>query len=940
MAMNMDAILNVKARVDGANKIVELNRGLKTMEGTARGLTGAMRGLTGASAGLSGALGALAPLLSVAGLVGLAKGALDAGDKMNDLSQSTGVSVEALARFKKAAATSGTDIDTVAKGLKKLSINMVAAETGNKKAAAAFAVLGVSTKNANGQFKTADRVMLELANKFKGITDPVKKTALAAEIFGKKFGPDLIPLLNMGGAAIDKLSVKMTTAFAEKADAYNDKLAGLSGKVGALGADLLIALLPALDAVTDAVTAGVGAFNSLPGPIKGLALAGASLAIAWGPISGLISGASALFIAGAAAVGTLRVQIALAAMEGIPALSAAIMAIPGWGWALAGVAAITALTTALYLNNEDFKNWADNVTNIVANDFLGAMADIAKGAQDAFKGAADAGNWFGDRAKEIADSIPKGFADGFGRMVKAAQQKFAQMQAIVMGWWARIPAPVRGLLSKGASALSDALNVVPGVYTARVAIQAMGKGPVAKKSNGNGNDNGNGGGYSPDLSALSGSNGGKSKAASDKTESDRKKLEIDAARIALQAQYVKDERQINDLKRIGNSFQANGNTLKAFEVQKSEAILEAKLAETKLTDETVIKLKESANDKDKANRKQRDTNILGEAAVKMAAEEEKLRSKLLDIDQQLTQERKKQARDQADALRDIGNRNRYKKIGDLKGSEAEQRQREVDGLQQKIDDARAPGGAGEEEAKRLEERLRRLKESFKELDALANNAGYGIAKGIRGYLEGIGSLADSVASVTRNVLQGLEDKLVEFVTTGKLNFREFANDIIKQLIRIAIQQAIIKPLLSGLGFATGGIFGGGGAGIAGGQSIQYAANGMIAANGIKPFAKGDIFDSPTFFKFASGGTLQNGVLGEAGPEAILPLRRGAGGKLGVIAGGSSGTNNITVNVDAKGSSVQGDNSQAKQLAAVVSAAVQAEMIKQQRPGGLLSGARR
>jgi len=934
MAMNMDAILNVRANVDGANKIVELNRGLKTMEGTAKGLTGAMRGLTGASAGLSGALGALAPLLSVAGLVGLAKGALDAGDKMNDLSQKTGVSVEALARFKKAAAVSGTDIDSVAKNLVKLSKGMLEASLGSKQQSAAFKSLGINVKDSSGQLKTADAVTLEIANKFKQMPDGVAKTALALKLFGRS-GADMIPLLNMGGDAIDKLSVKMTTAFAQRADEYSDKLAMLSGKVGALGADLLVALLPALDAVTSAVSAGVGAFNSLPGPIKGLAVGGAMLAIAWGPISGLVAGASAAFLAGATALGTLRVQIALAAMEGIPALSAAIMAIPGWGWALAGVAALTALGTALYLNNQDFKNWADNVVLIVGNDFKGAMDDIAKGSQDAFKKAAEAGDWFGDRAKEIAASVPKGFADGFGRMVQAAQQKFAQMQAIVLGWWARIPAPVRGLLSKGASALGDALNVVPGVYAAKVAIQAMGKGPVKKKEeNASGNGNGNGGGYSPDLSALSGSNGGKSKAASDKTESDRKKLEVDAARIALQAQYVKDERQINDLKRIGNSFQANGNTLKAFEVQKSEAILEAKLAEKKLTDETLIKLKESGNDKDKANRKQRDTNILGEAAVKMAAEEEKLRSKLLDIDQQITEERKKQARDQQKTLGDIRNRTKYAIIGATQGGEAESRAREIDDYKRRIADAKGRGDT--DEARRLQEQLDALIAQFKEMDALANNAAFGFSKGIRGYLEGIGSLADSIAGVTKNVFQGLEDKLVEFVTTGKISFRDFANDIIKQLIRIAIQQAILKPLLQGIGGLFGGFAGGGVAGIAGGQSIFAAANGMVAANGIRAFSMGGVVTSPTLFKFANGGSLQNGLMGEAGPEGILPLRRGADGKLGVIASGGGGSTTINVSVDAKGSSVQGDSGKGNQLARVIAAAVQEEMVKQKRPGGLLA----
>ena len=115
-----------------------------------------------------------------------------------------------------------------------------------------------------------------------------------------------------------------------------------------------------------------------------------------------------------------------------------------------------------------------------------------------------------------------------------------------------------------------------------------------------------------------------------------------------------------------------------------------------------------------------------------------------------------------------------------------------------------------------------------------------------------------------------------------------------------------------------------------------AVGNVYAQNGIQKFAMGGVVNKPTIFPFANG----TGLMGEAGPEAIMPLQRAANGKLGVIASGG-GSTNVTVNVDAGGNaSVQGDQAQAKQLGVAVSAAVQAELVKQQRPGGLLSGTRR
>jgi hypothetical protein len=189
---------------------------------------------------------------------------------------------------------------------------------------------------------------------------------------------------------------------------------------------------------------------------------------------------------------------------------------------------------------------------------------------------------------------------------------------------------------------------------------------------------------------------------------------------------------------------------------------------------------------------------------------------------------------------------------------------------------------------------------------------------LKQYYDQLTNFGEQAAAAVKGAFKGLEDQLVNFVTTGKLNFADLANSIIQDIARIAIQQAIIAPLVGGVGklfklkgFANGGVF---------------------AQNGIQKFARGGIVDRPTMFPFANG----TGLMGEAGPEAIMPLRRGRDGRLGVAAGGGGGGINVNVSVDAKGTSVSGDGGNSAALGKAIAASVQAELVKQKRPGGLLA----
>lgn len=216
-------------------------------------------------------------------------------------------------------------------------------------------------------------------------------------------------------------------------------------------------------------------------------------------------------------------------------------------------------------------------------------------------------------------------------------------------------------------------------------------------------------------------------------------------------------------------------------------------------------------------------------------------------------------------------------------------------------------------------------------------------KGLKEIFEEAINVKDALAVRGVQAVQEFGDAFADFVATGKASFKELTASILQDLARIFARAALFQTLKlipgvgSFLGFKDGGVVKGMTAPTTMPDSVSLtAANGMaFAKNKIVPYAKGGIVNKPTLFQYASGGTGRFGLMGEAGAEAIMPLRRGRDGRLGVEAA-SGTTSNIVVNVDASGTQVQGDDNRGKQLGGAISAAVQAELIKQRRPGGLLA----
>jgi phage-related minor tail protein len=143
----------------------------------------------------------------------------------------------------------------------------------------------------------------------------------------------------------------------------------------------------------------------------------------------------------------------------------------------------------------------------------------------------------------------------------------------------------------------------------------------------------------------------------------------------------------------------------------------------------------------------------------------------------------------------------------------------------------------------------------------------------------------------------------------------------------------IGSFFSGIGslFATGAL-------IDRGQRYPFATGGVFGAGPRWGFASGDVFTDPT--------TMPMATIGEAGPEAVMPLRRGADGRLGIAtSGGGNGGPQIVVNAPISvGQNALQNNGQMsqkqivdlqRQLGTAVRRSVQTEIANQTRPGGMV-----
>ena len=187
------------------------------------------------------------------------------------------------------------------------------------------------------------------------------------------------------------------------------------------------------------------------------------------------------------------------------------------------------------------------------------------------------------------------------------------------------------------------------------------------------------------------------------------------------------------------------------------------------------------------------------------------------------------------------------------------------------------------------------------------------------------SLGQSLATDVADGLQGL--------IRGTSTLNDMLNNVLNKLIDAAFNMALFGN--------PGGTLGGGGLF---GSIFGMFSRGGGGGGGSVPFITDNVFNTGfdtslisagAFTKKAKGGPVKAGsgyIVGERGPELFSP------GVSGMITPNHAlgGSTTVVVNVDASGSSVEGDEEQGRELGRLISAAVQSELIQQKRPGGILA----
>ncbi|EEW5997337.1 phage tail tape measure protein [Escherichia coli] len=309
-----------------------------------------------------------------------------------------------------------------------------------------------------------------------------------------------------------------------------------------------------------------------------------------------------------------------------------------------------------------------------------------------------------------------------------------------------------------------------------------------------------------------------------------------------------------------------------------------------------------------------------------------LKKKTIQLTSQLAEEERAQ-RQQHDldvAMAGMGDQQRQRYQSQLRLRQQYQQQ-----LEQLERDSKQKGSYGSDAYRKAEQTLtdslnRKLNENrryWQQMDAAQGEWRNGTKRAFMNFTADADNAAGTAEQMFMSAFSSMGNGLATFVTTGKLNFKSFTSSVLSDMAKILAQATMMKAV-KGIGSVMGFDFG----------DVKTNAEGGVYQSADLSRYSGMVVNRPTFFAFAKGA----GVMGEAGPEAILPLRRGADGKLGVVAA-TCGSGmvmfapqyNIEINNDGQNGQIGPEVMQA--VYNLGKRAAEDFMQQQSRDGGQLSG---
>ncbi|HCP2426890.1 TPA: phage tail tape measure protein [Escherichia coli] len=293
-------------------------------------------------------------------------------------------------------------------------------------------------------------------------------------------------------------------------------------------------------------------------------------------------------------------------------------------------------------------------------------------------------------------------------------------------------------------------------------------------------------------------------------------------------------------------------------------------------------------------------------------------------------------------------------LGYGQGERVRERMRELqqirDGYRQKDADLQSQYQTGDisedfyrqalaQNAQYLSERLKEQEAFYARSDEQRADWQKGLQEGVSNWVDSASDYASQAAQLATDGISGMVNNITDMLNGNKVEWRSWAASILQEISKVLMNAAIVNGIKMAANSMSGagGFFGSIGNWLGG--AVANAKGGVYTSANLSAYSN-SIVDTPTYFAFAKGA----GLMGEAGPEAIMPLTRAADGSLGVRAVGSMNGSAGLVYSPVYHIAIQNDGANgqigpeaAGTLVQLIDQRVQAVMLSMRRDGGMLSG---